>query len=199
VAFALVVATSSAAAPPSVAKLILRPAQVGPGYALKLRPDSHGVKNTVTMDMCGYTFRSELQRTARLQVNYTRSGSAVGLSNEVVIYRPGGAQMAMNEVRQAVAHCPRTPVKSAVAGVGPLTYRIEKLNPPRGLLPGAIPLILRVSRTVNGRRVAITATVVYQARGNVLSGIYGDGSPLAAQKTLVLNAAVTSAKNLERG
>jgi hypothetical protein len=182
-----------------VAKLILRPAQVGPGYALQLRPDSHGVKGTVTMDMCGYNFRSEMQRAARLQVNYTKSGSTVGLSNEVVVYRPGGAQKAMHEVQQAVAHCPHTPVKSAIAGVGPLTYRIERLSPPHGLLPDAIALILHVTGTANGHHVALSSTVVYQSRGNVLSGVYGDGRPLATQKRLVLRGAEASAGNLKRG
>jgi hypothetical protein len=169
---------------------------VGAGYVLKLRPDSHGVKNTVTVDLCGFVFRSEGLRTARLQVNYARPASALKVSNEVVFYRPGGAAEALREVRLAVAHCPRGPVKSTIAGVGPLTYRIRPLAAPNGLLPGAITLTLHVSGTMNGQRVATTSAAIYQVRGNVLSGVYGYGNPLAAQTTLALHAAVASATNL---
>jgi hypothetical protein len=190
---------SSAALAPPLVKLILRPTQVGPGYELKLRPDSYGVKNTVTMVMCGYTFRSELLRTARLQVNYARLGSVVGLSNEVVIYRRGGAERAMNEVRQAASQCPRGPVKSGIAGVGPLTYRLGRLSRPPGLLPGAIALIVHLSGDVNGQYRATTSVVVYQSRGNALSGVYGDGGSLAAQMRLVMHAAIASATNLKTG
>src|SRR5918911_5117485 len=74
-------------ATPVLTRVVLRAAQVGPGYRLQQRPDGHGVRGLVTLDLCGFSFPSERLRTARLQVNYVRSGSTVRLSNEVVTYR----------------------------------------------------------------------------------------------------------------
>jgi hypothetical protein len=194
---ALLTVGSALAASPPLSKLALRAAQIGPGYALKLRADSHGAKGFVTLDMCGFVFRSEALRTARLQVNYLRTGSPIGFSNEVVTYRDGGAQQALAEVRQAVAHCPRGPVESGIAGVGAMTYRIKQLTSAKGLLAGAIPLQIRVTGTADGRHFDSTQLVIYQARGNVLSGVYGYG-PLAATTRLSLHAAQASATNLRQ-
>ena len=188
------VATAAA----SLSKVVLRGAQVGPGYVLKLRPDSHGVSSTVTLDMCGTTFHSEGLRTARLQVNYSKRGSQLGVSNEVVTYHGTGAQLAMNEIRRSVADCPKTPVGSAIAGVGKLTYRITHIAKTHGLLPGAIALLMHISGTIKAHHLTVTQAVVYERYGNVLSGIYGNGRPLVAQAQLVLHAAAESAINLHR-
>ncbi len=67
-------------AQPKLTALVLKGNQVGPGYRLLQRPDGYGVAGFVTLDMCGFTFRSEQLRTARLQVNYVRTGSPVKLS-----------------------------------------------------------------------------------------------------------------------
>jgi hypothetical protein len=38
-----------------LSRVALRPAQVGPGYRLQERPDSHCVQACVTLDLCVYT------------------------------------------------------------------------------------------------------------------------------------------------
>ena len=84
------------ASPPNVTKMLLTAGQVGQGYVVLQRQDGLGVKNTVTMDLCGRTgYPSEKLRTARLQVNYLKRGTTLGLSNEVVAYKAGGAAQAM--------------------------------------------------------------------------------------------------------
>src|SRR3954470_9395764 len=78
--------------------VILRPAQVGTGYQLVARSDGFGVKAAPTLDLCGRTgYASEKLRVDRLQVNYLKQKTTLGLSNEVVRYKPGGAQKAIRE------------------------------------------------------------------------------------------------------
>src|SRR4051794_216979 len=98
VAAQTVSAGARADAQPKLAALVLKGGQVGPGYRLVQRPDGHGVSGLVTLDICGFRFRSEQLRTDRLQVNYVRSGEPVKASNEVVTYRPGGSVQAMKEL-----------------------------------------------------------------------------------------------------
>src|SRR5438034_4465819 len=148
--------------------LILRPAQVGPGYRLKERPDGQGVRGFVTLDMCGYTFRSEALRTERLQVDYVSGSRGPHVSNEVVRYRAGGVAQAFREITDAWRNCPRGPVGSNVRGVPPLTYRITSFFD-RRLPAGTIPLVVRVSGTYKGRRFADTLVTVYHREGNLLS------------------------------
>jgi len=162
-----------------------------------MRPDSRGVRNTVTLDMCGFNFRSEQLRTARLQVDYVRAGSAVKLSNEVVSYRTGGARAALAEVGRAVARCPRGPVASAIQGTGPLTYRIARIRV-SGLLPRSIALRMHISGIANGRHVSFTTIVVYQERGDVLSGLYTMGGTIAEQRALAARAARASGTDIRR-
>ena len=197
IAVALVTGAAQARTGSVLTRVVLRPSQVGPGYRLQQRPDGHGVHGLVTLDLCGFTFPSERLRTARLQVNYVRRGAAVQLSNEVVTYRPGGAQQALREVAHAARHCPRGPVGSTVAGVPKLTYRIAWVHD-RRLLPGAVALRVRVSGVHNGKRLVENTFGVYQARRNVLSGVYTYGRSIRAQLPIGLHAAAQSALNLEK-
>jgi hypothetical protein len=197
IAVALVAGAAQARTGSVLTRVVLRPAQVGPGYRLQQRPDGHGVRGLVTLDLCGFTFPSERLRTARLQVNYVRSGSAVQLSNEVVTYRRGGAQQALREVAYAARHCPRHAVGSTVAGVPKLTYRIGWVHD-RRLLPGAVALRVRASGMENGKRVEVTTLGVYQVRRNVLSGVYTYGRSFRAELPVGLHAAAESALNLKR-
>jgi hypothetical protein len=196
-AFLSVSAAGAATAP---GKIVLRPAQVGPGYHLRMRPDSHCVAGCVTLDMCGFTFTSERLRTRRLQVDFIHPGRAVVVSNEVVTYRNGGAALAMHEVERAVATCPPGPVDSHVQGVGPLTYRITRLTGTH-LLPGYIALRQRISGKDHGRKFAQTNIVIFQSHGSVLSGVYTTataGVTVADQIRVGLHAAQGSADNLGR-
>src|SRR5881409_3496685 len=96
-AAALVGATST----PDLRTVILKPAQVGKGYALFARKDGFGVKSAPTLDLCGRKgYASEKLRADRLQVNYLKQNTGLGLSNEVVTYKAGGAKQAMRELLQ---------------------------------------------------------------------------------------------------
>jgi len=189
------VAAAVPSAAPSPSRLVLKASQVGPGYRLRSRPDGQGVKGYVTLDLCGFTFHSEALRTQRLQVNYVRAGSPLTLSNEVVVYRPGGTQKALQELRHAVTHCPTGPVGSHIAGFGPVTYRLKTLHP-RGVLPGSIALRIHVVVKASGRHIDLTVVTIYQTRGTVLSGIYTSGGSILAQERLGAHAAMESARTL---
>lgn len=197
VAVVLVTGAAQARRGSVLTRVVLRPSQVGPGYRLQQLPGGHGVHGFVTLDLCGFTFLSEFLRTARLQVVYVRRGAAVELSNEVVTYRPDGAQKALREVDYAARHCPRHAVSSTVAGVPKLTYRIAWVHD-RRLLPGAVALRVRDSGVYNGRRMVETTLGVYQVRRNVLSGVYTHGGSFRAQLRIGLHAAAQSALNLKR-
>jgi hypothetical protein len=178
-----------------MSNVLLRPAQIARGYTLRQRPDGRGVVGFVTLDLCGAAFPSEQERTDRIQVNYIGRGASVKLSNEVVTYRPGGAEKALSEVDVAASHCPPGPVSSTIQGVSSVTYRLRRLVDKR-LLPGYVALLVDISATVNGRPYRRTTVAVYQARGNVLSGVYTYTGSIPAQQRAGLHAAEQSAKNL---
>jgi hypothetical protein len=184
---------------PSVAKLILQPDQVGKGYVLLQRTDGVGVKNTVTLDLCGRQgYPSEKLRTTRLQVNYLKPGSTLGLSNEVVTYKPGGAEQAMREVARRAATCPNHAIVTGEPGLPPLRFKITRIGD-SNLLKGYLAVRVRVTGTVKGKHVDETSYAVYQRRGNVLSGVYSFGPNTPAQLKFALHAAEQSAKNLRNG
>jgi hypothetical protein len=185
-----------AAANPALKRLLLRGAQIGAGYKLVERPDGHGVARYVTLTMCGFEFPSEKLRTDRLQVDYVRTGAPVSLSNEVVIYRPGGAAQAMREVTGAVAQCPPGPVATGIKGLGPLTYRLTRLRS-AGLLSGYVAFRAHVTGKSQGKAFDDTVIMVYQRRGNVLSAVYAYGGNLSNRTKTAFVAAKASAKNLK--
>jgi hypothetical protein len=195
---ALVWTAQIAAATPSLRRIALSPQQVGTGYRMNVIPGGTKVQGQATLDLCGFSYPSEHLRLERLQLAYDHTGKAVQLSNEVVRYRPGGAQQALREVAHAVTHCPRGPVESSVAGVPPLTYRIQKVTDSK-LAPGYVAVRVHFSGTYQGKNVEATAVVVYQARGDVLTGVYTDGQrAIAGQLSVGLHAAGQSAANLRR-
>jgi hypothetical protein len=195
-ACSLVAASAAAAAvatpAQTVAAVVLRPAQVAPDVTLKRFPGGNQVAGQVTLDLCGYTFRTEALRLARLQVVYTR-GTIPVASNEVVAYKPGGATSALRELRTAIAHCPAGYVASNVRGTGLLKNSITHIRAP-GSLPGSIAILDRITQKLNGKTMRFDAILVFQARRDVLSGVYGYGQ---AQVPLVRHAAAASARNLK--
>jgi hypothetical protein len=200
-------AVVAAAGPPDVSKLVLAPTQVGTGYVLLHRADGSGVKNTVTLDLCGRKgYASEALRTSRLQVNYAAQGKAIGLSNEVVAYRAGGAAQALREVAKHAATCPNRPIVTGEAGLPPLRFTISRISDAH-LLKGYVAVRIRVRGTVKlkvkgklqARRVDQTSYAVYQRFGSVLSGTYSYGPNTQAQQSFALHAAEQSAANLRRG
>lgn len=191
VAAAVGAATASAVTPQSLA---LRPAQVGPGYQAQLFQDGDQVAGQVSLDLCGFTFRSEKLRTERIQLAYVKPGAPLQLSNEVVRYTRGGAAKALAELRAAVRSCPTKPVTGPVAGVGPVRYRVTKIAAPG--LRNALALHVRITGKIRGEAVDLRATFVYQVRGSTLSAVYAYGNAADARRTLALKAAAASARNL---
>jgi hypothetical protein len=186
------------AALPNVDRLVLQPGQVGKGYLMLSRSDGRGVKGTVTMNLCGTDYPSEGLRASRLQVNYLKNGSALGLSNEVVAYKARGAVVAMREVTAHARGCPSGLLPSGIPGVPALKYEITRLIVP-GLLDGYLAVRVRTIGTVNGKHVDQISYAVYQRLGNVLSGVYSFGPDTAAQRDFCLAAARQSARNLRHG
>lgn len=184
------------AAQPNLAKLVIKPSAVGPGYVLVQRSDGRGTAQR-TLDLCGTSnYPSESLRLARLQVDYLKQNAKLALSNEVVTYKAGGAAEAMKEVAQHAATCPRKPI--AFEGQPPLTYTISRISDSK-LLPGAIALRVDVSGTVKGTKISAIRFAVYQRLGNTLSGVYSyavSGVSGAVQERFVLHAAEASAKAL---
>src|SRR4051812_22507101 len=120
-ASALVAATAA----PNLQTVILKPAQVGQGYGIYARNDGFGVKAAPTLDLCGRSgYASEKKRVDRLQVNYLKVKESIGLSNEVVRYRPGGAKQALHELVQHAQACPNAAIATGEPGVGKLKFTI---------------------------------------------------------------------------
>jgi hypothetical protein len=187
------------AATPNVTKLILKPTQVGKGYVLLERRDGVGVVNTVTLDLCGRTgYPSEKLRTTRLQVNYLKRGTTLGLSNEVVTYKTGGAARAMREVLQHTVHCPKGLVSTGTAGLPPFHFTVTRIHDAK-LLRGSIAVRVRVRGKLKGKPVDETSYAIYQRVGDVLSGTYSFGPNSPTQQQFALHAAEQSAKNLLAG
>jgi hypothetical protein len=186
-------------AQPNLAKLALKPTQVGPGYVTQVRPDGLGTAQR-TLDLCGTTgYPSEALRVDRLQVNYGRVNAKLALSNEVVRYKPGGAAQAMREVVEHAASCPKKAI--AFEGFPPLHYDITRITDSK-LLKGYVAARVHRHGTVKGKSVDDTFFVVYQRRGNILSGVYSyaaKGVTASEQQAFVLHAAEQSARTLRAG
>jgi hypothetical protein len=178
-------------------KVALRGAQVGRGYELSQIPGGKLVQGETTLDFCNLSYRSEALRTARLQVAYLAKGAATKLSNEIVTYHAGGAQQALQEMKQAAATCPNGRVANPPSGIEALTRTTRVIHDPH-LPPGSVVIAETDSAVVKGKHVTVKTVAVYQARGDVLSGVYGYGSSLAAVERLTLHAAEQSAANLRQ-
>ena len=176
----------------TVARIVLAPSQVAPDVTVKQLPGGNQVAGQVTLDLCAFTFRTEALRLARLQVAYARGGTPL-ISNEVVAYKPGGAASALRELGAAIAHCPAGYVSSSVRGMGQLKNSIEHVRAP-GLLPGSIAIVDRITEKLNGKTLRFDAVLVFQARHDVLSAVYGYS---LAQLQLARHAAAQSATNLK--
>ena len=170
---------------------ILRPAQVGSGYAIASGARSENL-NEPTLDLCFRSFPSEARRVERLQVGYVRRGNE-DTSNEVVRYRPGGAQQALRELKTVSCdHLKR----EARGGVDIATMTVRRLSP-KGAPAGSVTLTVETELISGGSRDVLTGAGVYQVRGNVLSGVYtyGDGTYPVAR---AVRLAKLSAANLKR-
>ena len=194
-ASALVAATAA----PNLNTVILKPTQVGKGYGVYVRTDGFGVKAAPTLDLCGRKgYPSETKRVGRLQVNYLKAKQPLGLSNEIVRYKPGGAKQALREVALHARTCPSTPIDTGEAGIGKLTFTITPLHDTK-LLKGAVAVRVRaVGKLKNGKHVDQTSYAVYQVLGDVLSGVYSFGPNTPEQQAFALHAAEQSAQVLKK-
>ncbi|MFL5926018.1 MAG: hypothetical protein ACJ77E_03680 [Gaiellaceae bacterium] len=181
----------------TVNRAVLRAAEVGPGAIVRDIPHGTEVHGQVTLDLCGFAFKSERRRLARLQVSFIKNdGTGPFLSNEVVDYKHGWAKKALNELRQALTGCPKGFVKSAVPGAGLIRNRFDPIRSTK-FLPGSVAVIDHITEKVPHKKKALhfDSLLVYQARGNVLSGVYSFG---AVRLPIVLHAAMNSAVNLKK-
>jgi hypothetical protein len=185
--------------PADLSHVILSAAQVGQGYVRKLLPGGDSVIDETTLDLCNGTFPSEALRTDRLQTTYTRSGSSLYLSNEVVDYVSGGADQALQEVGATAAACEQKPSVQKQGSVV-LTISAKPLHT-TGLTPGAIAVRLEIVSTDGKKKVRETGIAVYQVEGDTLSGVYTfeSGANGAKAIALGLRAAAASAANLRSG
>jgi hypothetical protein len=196
---ALAAAVLASTATLDLRTVILAPTQVGKGYQLVARSDGFGVKAAPTLDLCGRNgYPSEKLRVDRLQVNYLKRSTQIGLSNEVVRYKGAGARQALREVSLHAMSCPHAPVATGEKGVGPLRFTITPMRDAK-LLKGYVAVKVRaVGKLANGTHVDQTSYAVYQQLGSVLSGVYSFGPNTDAQRQFVLHAAEASARVLRK-
>jgi hypothetical protein len=195
VALAAVIGATTAV---NLQTVMLKPAEVGTGYGVYARNDGFGVKAAPTLDLCGRSgYASEKLRVDRLQVNYLRKKTTLGLSNELVRYKTGGAAKAIREVRQHAATCPAHAVKTGESGVPVAKFTITPVHDKK-LLPGAVAVKVRAVATVKGKKYDQVSYAVYQQLGDVLSGVYSFGPDTPAQLRFALHAAEQSARALRR-
>jgi hypothetical protein len=189
-------AARDAASSPSLDSVILPARNVGTGYVRRTIPGGRGVANQVTLDFCGGAYPSEALRLARFQAAYVRGANEIAFSNEVVRYRSGGAAQALREVERRERTCVRN---RPVVGAPDKRYvRLSRLRDPR-LPPGAIAMSATIQQNVQGALVRVDVVIVYQRRGNVLSGIYAYGGTEAQRVSQALRLASLSAERLRTG
>lgn len=166
------------------------------GVQLELMEGGDDVEGRVTLDMCGYEFTTEAARTERYQTEASDARGTRVVSNEGVLYKSAqDAGAALEELRISIRECPKgRPVESSVEGVPPLVYDLT-LAPEQGLkdLAADRVAVAAVLRDDQGR--SATYGLVYQRRGRVLVGLYGDSvaavlpyARLAAQRLAALSA-----------
>ena len=169
--------TSSTAleAGPVLQKVALVDSDLPEGLELELIEGGDEVEGQVTLDMCGYQFTSEEARTERFQTEAADDQGNRVVSHEGVLYRSAqDAGAAMEELRSSIRECPKDrPVASSVEGVPALFYDLT-VAPEQELSDLAADrlAVTAVLRDDSGQ--SATFGLVYQRRGRVLVGLYGD-------------------------
>jgi hypothetical protein len=171
----------------NLSNLLLRPAQVGPGY--HSGPQQRTLAGQPSGALCAESLRSEPLRTARLHAVFNNphypAAERVGIIDEVIAYRSGGAQQAMREVRHAVTTCP------SYYHLSPITDS--------DLLSGYLALRNAAYETRYGETSVRTSIWIYQVRNDVLSSLCvlnPKGRDNARLLPVALHAAEESARNL---
>lgn len=169
----------------------VRASDLGSSWQQRTIPGGSQVSGQITLDLCGGGYASEGSRVARLQTAL-KNGPTV-ISNEVVKYRPGGAQLAYDELKRRVAHCPSTPVVMPEAGAPKVRWHLTTLK----ARPMWAPTTVAVRATTSFRGKTQTSLEVFQFAGDWMTAVYSeDASPASAA---AVNHAATVAENKLRG
>jgi hypothetical protein len=143
---------------PSTARVVVFPGGIG--------------LNQPTLDLCNANYPSESRRTARIQDVVLDAQGVVVLSTEAVLYGDsGGTSQALAEVRDRVAACPPTPVRSPVDQ----SMSTTRVNPPPDTDWPQTPTVERVAfdLTIEEASAPPRHTIaVYLRRGRALLGVY---------------------------
>jgi len=169
--------------------LVVQQSDVAATESVVLIPGGNLVAGQVTLDLCNGTFPSESTRTARLQI---AEGDAQGngvLSTEAVLYQSAAATTkAFDELKQAAAKCPSSPVQGAN---GEPTVKTTFKARPDGSWPQT-PTVDRQAYdfvTTDGSGQTQHTIAVYLRRGRALLGVYfpapDDPQPPVAGKTSI--------------
>jgi hypothetical protein len=187
--------TGSRAAPVPDSEIVgaveVRPGDLPSEFGRENRygPSGDQVEGQVTLDLCGAEFTSEDLRTARHQVGYGAPDGAV--STETVAYDAEGADLAMTELRNAVASCPRGFFDSKVRGQPALQARFTQLPSEPDWEEDTLALRVRV--TAKGEQ-PLSGAVIYQRRGNVLTAAYAWGEAETSAQLASRIASLLSAR-----
>jgi len=152
------------------------------GYTFTPYAEGDEVDGQVSLDLCSARFASESQRTARHQVGIRDAANHGVVSTEALLYRDSdAAHQAMTELEGAVAACPTTPTKSAVAGAPALMYEVHPA--PDTTWPPVTDVdrlaVDLTARDQEGHSAEIMA--VFLQRGRLLLAIYIQSTDTAAQ------------------
>jgi hypothetical protein len=153
-------------------------AELGAGEQVEPFPSGGQVEGQVSLDYCGFTFRTEELRTGRRQVSIVDGAGQSAGSVEVIVYRPGAAAAAMTEMRRAIEQCPDELVPSVVKGVPPLRYVATPLPDPEVISLASDRIAISVTATPEAGE-ALHRTLVFQRRGRIIIAAYADDDPTA--------------------
>jgi hypothetical protein len=82
--------------------------------------------------------------------------------------------------------------------VSAVSFKVSPIPVTEPLPAGSVAYAITISLTYRGKLTEQNDVVVYQIRGNVLSGVYGYGGTLAARTQATLASALQSAKDLRQ-
>jgi hypothetical protein len=168
-----------------VNRVALNPTDFPPRTKVKLYEGGDQVAGQVTLDFCGFDFRSEANRVARRQVGilFPHAGKVL-YSNEVVAYDSDAhAAAALEEVRASVKACRSSrSMGSTVAGV-PDGRTVARQRTDRNLRV-ADNTVVTAAFTPRGSQRSFRQVMYYQRQGAVLSAVYfaTPGKPSKQQK-----------------
>jgi hypothetical protein len=163
-----------------LAAAALKPTDFNTPTVVKLFDKGDQLAGQVTLDNCGFTFTSETHRVARREYEIDSStGQGTGIGNELVAYdSPASATLALNEWKQSVSTCPKTPVKSTVPGVPDLTM-VVKTNSTNATLPIPTNVVtLETGTSKDDEANSVPATwffAVIQVHGRFLDAVWFSG------------------------